>query len=44
MDLSMSTGLRTRITDQEAQRLYSHIVTLQNAEIPLKRVEVKEMQ
>jgi hypothetical protein len=44
MDLSMPTGLRTRITDQEAQRLYSHIVTLQNAEIPLKRVEVKEMQ
>lgn len=44
MDLSMSTGLRTRITDQEAQRLYGHIVTLQNAEIPLKRVEVKETQ
>jgi hypothetical protein len=44
MDLSMPTGLRTRITDQEAQRLYGHIVTLQNAEIPLKRVEVKETQ
>ena len=30
-----------RITDKEAQRIYGHIVALQNAEVPLKRVEVK---
>jgi hypothetical protein len=35
-------GVDARITEQEAQRLSSHIVTLQNAEIPLKRIEVKE--
>ena len=31
-----------RITEQEAQRLQGHIAALQNAVIPLKRVEVKE--
>ena len=29
------------MTEKEAQRLYSHIVTLQKAEVPLKRVVVK---
>ena len=31
-----------RITEQEAQRLRDHIAALQNAEIPLKRIEVRE--
>ena len=31
-----------RITEQEASRILGHIVTLQNAEVPLKRVVVKE--
>jgi len=31
-----------RITEPEALRILGHIVTLQNAEIPLTRVEVKE--
>jgi hypothetical protein len=31
-----------RITEQESTRLHGHIVTLQNAAIPLKRVEVTE--
>ena len=30
------------ITDQEAQRMDGHILTLQNAVAPLRRVEVKE--
>ena len=30
----------TQMTDKEAERLYGHIVTLQNAEVPLKRVVV----
>lgn len=30
------------LTEQEARRLYGHIVMLQNAEVPLKRVVVKE--
>lgn len=30
------------LTEKEAQRLYGHIVTLQNAEVPLKRVVVKD--
>jgi hypothetical protein len=32
---------RARITDQEAARLFRHVAILQNAEIPLKRIEVK---
>jgi hypothetical protein len=39
--LSVSTELRARINEQEAQRLSDHINRLQNAAIPLKRVEVK---
>jgi hypothetical protein len=35
-------GLQARITEQESQRLSSHIAALQNAEIPLKRIEVKD--
>jgi hypothetical protein len=39
---ALPEGLQARITEQEAQRLQGHITTLQNAEIPLKRIEVKE--
>jgi hypothetical protein len=39
--LSLSTELRARINEQEARRLRDHINRLQNAAIPLKRVEVK---
>jgi hypothetical protein len=35
-------SLHARITEPEALRILGHIVTLQNAEIPLTRVEVKE--
>jgi len=35
-------GNTGHITEKEAQRLYGHIVALQNAEVPLKRVVVKE--
>ena len=35
-------GVVAHITEQEAQRLSRHVVTLQNAAIPLKRVEVTE--
>ena len=35
-------GKDDHLTEHEAQRLYGHIVTLQNAEVPLKRVVVKE--
>jgi hypothetical protein len=35
-------GLQARITEKETQRLHGHILTLQNAEVPLRRVEVKE--
>jgi len=34
--------LHARLSEQEAQRLRAHIVTLQNAAIPLKRIEVKD--
>ena len=39
---ALPEGMQARITAQEAQRLYGHIAALQNAAIPLKRVEVKE--
>ena len=42
LELCTPEGVQACITEQEAQRIYGHIVTLQNAEIPLKRVEVKE--
>ena len=35
-------GKEGHLTDNEAQRLWGHIVTLQNAEVPLKRVVVTE--
>lgn len=35
-------GKDGHITEKETQRLHGHIVTLQNAEVPLKRVVVKE--
>ena len=35
-------GNHGHLTEKEAQRLYGHIVTLQNAEVPLKRVVVKD--
>ena len=34
-------GIEARITEPEARRIHSHVATLQNAAIPLKRVEVK---
>ena len=34
-------GTDGHVTEKEAQRLYGHIVTLQNAEVPLKRVVVR---
>ena len=40
--LCTSDGAQARITEQETQRLQGHIVTLQNAAIPLRRIEVKE--
>jgi hypothetical protein len=36
-----SEGKSGQITGAEAQRLYGHIVTLQNAEVPLQRVVVR---
>ena len=42
LDLCTPEGVQAQITEQESQRIYGHIATLQNAEIPLKRVEVKE--
>jgi len=35
-------GLAVQITEQEAHRLHRHIMSLQNAAIPLKRVEVRD--
>ena len=35
-------GKDGQLTEKEAQRLYGHIATLQHAELPLKRVVVKE--
>jgi hypothetical protein len=35
-------GKDGQITEKEAQRLHDHVVTLQNAELPLKRVVVKK--
>lgn len=43
LDLVVHTeGKHGHITEKEAQRLYGHIVILQNAEVPLKRVVVKD--
>ena len=36
----LADGKDGQITDKEAQRLYGQIVTLQNAEVPLKRVVI----
>ena len=41
LELRTLEGVHARITEQEAQRLFGHIETLQNAAIPLKRIEVK---
>ena len=38
----LADGKPGHITEKELQRLYGHIVTLQNAEVPLKRVVVNE--
>ena len=37
---SLPLAVQARITEQEAKRLYGHIIALQNAVIPLKRTEV----
>lgn len=42
LELCRPSGAQSPITEPEAQRLSGHVVRLQNAEIPLKRVEVKE--
>jgi hypothetical protein len=38
----LADGKNGHITENELQRLYGHILTLQNAEVPLKRVVVNE--
>ena len=38
----LADGKQGHITENELQRLYGHILTLQNAEVPLKRVVVNE--
>lgn len=35
-------GKNSHITEKETERLYGHIVTLQHAEVPLKRVVLKD--
>ena len=35
-------GKHGQLTEQESERLYGHIATLQNAEVPLRRVVVRE--
>ena len=42
IDAALSACARQEITAQEAKRLYGHIATLQNAEVRLKAVVVKE--
>jgi len=37
----LPADVAARTTEQEARRLYEHIATLQRADIPLKRIEVK---
>ena len=34
--------LQARLTEKEAERMYGHIATLENAKVPLKRIEVKK--
>jgi hypothetical protein len=38
----LPADVTARITERESERLHGHIVTLQNASIPLKRIEVAE--
>ena len=40
LELRGSLG-HARLTENEAKRIYGHVVALHNAEVPLKRVEVK---
>ena len=42
LDLCAAGGVHPRITEQEAQRMYGHIEILHNAEVPLRRVEVRD--
>jgi hypothetical protein len=39
---STASGRTVSVTEEEAQRLYRNIVVLQNAEVPLTRIDVKE--
>jgi hypothetical protein len=39
---SHANGKDGSITDSEASRMFGHIVSLQDAEVPLKRIEVKD--
>jgi len=38
----LPANVETRITEQEAKRLYGHVATLRDAAIALKRIEVTE--
>ena len=42
LDRSIPQSMQAHITEQEIERLIGHVVNLQGAEIPLRRVEVKE--
>ena len=42
IDAALAACARQDITAREAQRLHGHIATLQNAEVPLKAVVVKQ--
>lgn len=39
---STASGRTVSVTEEEAQRLYRNVVVLQNAEVPLTRIDVKE--
>lgn len=39
---SKASGRTVSVTEEEAQRLYRNVAVLQNAEVPLTRIDVKE--
>jgi len=42
LKLCVPQGEQAHITEQETQRMSDHIETLQHAEVPLRRIEVRE--
>jgi hypothetical protein len=42
LELCTPEGVEAHISEEEMQRLHAHVVTLQRAKIPLKRVQLKE--